>query len=294
MIVKNMTDDALFKQLAEDIPMVARKYLLMKGNKYRRAVLKTNKFPVYFNPTEIKSDNQNTWLVYPFANSRKEVKFLTCTYLCKLQTQKETYWYTLVWDKETGEPNGIINILTPHLILRFNERLKLNKYGIELIAEYVKHKPDNYIVNGDDNTFYLRIQDGIIAGCIEGKKWIHKTFIALSDSTVGKQQKMYELLLHKILSEMTIDPEKYLQEGIDKANLYTQLFETYGEEMLQYIKGIKRWNKEMELEEKEDLTPYLNIIQMKKANLAKTLPIGPHLSVEKEDLPFIKDFTEKG
>lgn len=293
MIVQNMTDEALLKQLAEDTRIVAEKYIRAKGNKYRRAVLKTNKFPVYFNPTEVKSHNQNTWLLYPFATSRKDADLLNCMYLCKLQTKKETHWYTLGWNKETNQPSGIIAILTHHLILRFNERLKLNKYGTDLLAEYVKHKPENYILNEDGKSFSLRIRDGIILGRIEGKRWIHKTFVALADSTVGNQKKMYELLLYKILNEMASNNENFLKEELDKEKLYTELFVKHGEEMDQYIKGVKRWNKERELIDKQEQVFYQNIIKIEEKGLVNKLPFGLLLNRRRKDNPFIKDFTEE-
>lgn len=295
MIFRDMTDEQLLKNLQEDILMVARKFALSKGSAYRRAVLKCNKFPLYFPPVEIKSRAQNRWMIYPYAESRKDANRPLGRYLCRQTAWRTEFWYALIWDDERNKFHDMIIVLTHHLIQRFKERMKLDKWGVDLLTEFIHHKPDNYIKNDKDNTFSMRIKGGIVLGVIDGKKWIHKTFIPFDDSSDYKQELMYKLLEDKMCEKMDEYRHKLLNEEMSVEDFYVNLIQMYGEEILKYKKV--REKKREERPEKSDKNSYTpeslsQLIPIIKAMEEDTkdgyIPIGMNLLVKNDDNLFIK------
>lgn len=236
MILRDMSDDELLKALEEDILMVANKFYLSKGNAYRRQVLKSKKFPIYFKPVEIRSRSKNIWIVYPFALSKKDAdgKGVSARYFCRQAAWKTDFWYSLVWNQETNKPEDKVMVLTHHLIMRFKERMKLDKSGLDLFSEFIYNNPENYVVNETNNTFSMRIKGGVVMGEIVGKQWIHKTFISFENSSAYKQKLMYELLEDKMIYHIQEDREKLLNGELSMEEFCINMIHKYGNELIQY------------------------------------------------------------
>lgn len=297
MILRDMTDEALFKALEEDTYAVARKFILSKGNSYRRQVLKCTKFPLYFKPVEIRSRSQNIWIVYPFALSKKDAEGgVSARYFCRQAAWKTDFWYSLIWDNVTQKPQDRIMVLTHHLIMRFKERMQLDKSGVDLLTEFVYSNPDNYAVNEKNNTFSMRIKGGVVVGEIVGKQWIHKTFVPFHDSSAYKQKLMYELLVDKMGYHIQEDREKLLNGEMSIEDFCINMIKKYGDELIQYKDIAAKKNKEKDRQcpySQEQMLAVRQALYRDEQENNGYLTIGPNLMVKEDENIFLRNKFKK-
>lgn len=133
MIVYTMTNTEIQREVERDLPeMVA--FVDSRDTKFRRAVIKANRFPLYFAPTFKTSKAGNKWMILFEARSKKDMNDSRVTFVCYFNTP--TGYYAVMPTSTSGEFHHIF--YQPHFFSRFGQRFGLNKHGINLIAEYFK------------------------------------------------------------------------------------------------------------------------------------------------------------
>ena len=189
MITKSMSDEELFRALSTEMDELGRNLTKHKSQAYRKIVLRQRLFPLYFKPFEVKSKGKNTWLVIPVAHSRKDADNSQFILFCKLDSPEGVYWFSMGGDYFTREADATISVLAPHMLRRLNERLNLHILKSEdLLVEFIKREPKNYISPPETKQFFHLVDGGIVLGEVVGRRWIHKTFI--DDESFSKVNKM--------------------------------------------------------------------------------------------------------
>lgn len=130
MITERMTAPEVQREMLADLENVLN-YGESKLAKFRRMVIKANKFPV-FAYYMFTSKRKNKWMVLLKANNKKEIgPFTKSTAISYYNSNHGCYAAAL---------NDIsINIYTPHFFSRYAERKKMNLHGVDLMLHYFRN-----------------------------------------------------------------------------------------------------------------------------------------------------------
>lgn len=133
MIVHTMTEAELFQEVKTDM-VNAFKYSDAKDQKFRRMVIKSNRFPVYAHSI-YTSPRKNIWLILFEARTKKEIgedcriTFVTCY-------NSPHGYYSVMVSFVNNKPHLIM--YPPHFFSRYAERCGINLSGIDLMIRYFK------------------------------------------------------------------------------------------------------------------------------------------------------------
>lgn len=133
MIVYTMTEEELFIEVVTDMGN-AFKYSDAKDQKFRRMVIKSNRFPVYAHSI-YTSPRKNIWLILFEARTKKEIgedcriTFVTC--------YNSPHGYYAVMVSFTNNRQHLI-LYPPHFFSRYAERCNINLSGIDLMLRFFK------------------------------------------------------------------------------------------------------------------------------------------------------------
>lgn len=172
-----MDMNEITEELRKDCVFVS-KFLDAKKNKYRRAVLKAQKFPITFKPIYYHSPLKNEWIIIKEAVSKKTADddYMLITLICLLHENMGYFAFLLTF--QNGKP--WIKVYTPHFFSRYAERCEINLHGKELIARYFqKNASSTFEVTERENCVELAesTKEGVSLGVeIEGGAFL-KTFI---------------------------------------------------------------------------------------------------------------------
>lgn len=190
MIVATMTEAELKAEVMQDMHNVLA-FSNFIDKKFRRAVLKRTRFPVYETISH-SSRRENNWLLFYEARTRKEVNdnvrmTLVCTYNTK-------HGLHAIMFTNTNKQAHLI-MYPPHFFSRYAERMKIELTGIELMKAFFKHN-NSYVYEVKRkqlsettyiNECYGTGNDGVSLGFLttEGNMFF-KTFITY-DMLKGEQ-----------------------------------------------------------------------------------------------------------
>lgn len=213
-----MTPYALRMEMQNDIfenivPYLNRNY----DSKIRRAIIKSTRFPMIFNPIHYFSrKTNNDWFIFYYAVDKKLAEDAACIAVTQVQTDEGTYVYEYV---VAGDHN--IHIFPPHFFSRYRSRfLKDDSLGKqELINQFIKNSYIGimHITPTGQEKCALSFQDGYAIGDIISRKehiYILKTFIS-KDMLKEDQQfaKLYDQLQEQNLLNYIVkldNPGKFL------------------------------------------------------------------------------------
>lgn len=213
-----MTPYALRMEMQNDIfenivPYLNRNY----DSKIRRAIIKSTRFPMIFNPIHYFSrKTNNDWFIFYYAVDKKLAEDAACIAVTQVQTDEGTYVYEYV---VAGDHN--IHIFPPHFFSRYRSRfLKDDTMGKqELINQFIKNSYIGimHITPTGQEKCALSFQDGYAIGDIISRKehiYILKTFIS-KDLLKEDQQfaRLYDQLQEQNLLNYIVrldNPGKFL------------------------------------------------------------------------------------
>lgn len=213
-----MTPYALRMEMQNDIfenivPYLNRNY----DSKIRRAIIKSTRFPMIFNPIHYFSrKTNNDWFIFYYAVDKKLAEDAACIAVTQVQTDEGTYVYEYV---VAGDHN--IHIFPPHFFSRYRSRfLKDDSLGKqELINQFIKNSYIGimHITPTGQEKCALSFQDGYAIGDIISRKehiYMLKTFIS-KDMLKEDQQfaKLYDQLQEQNLLNYIVrldNPGKFL------------------------------------------------------------------------------------
>ena len=176
MIVHTMTEKELFEEVIQDVAN-AVKFSDTKDQKFRRMVIKSNRFPVRAHCFYV-SPRKNKWIIFLEAKTKKEIGEE-----CRINFV--TYYdsphgvYALMLTSTSGKQHLIL--YPPHFFTRYMERMNLDLPRLQLIQQffavnnaYSYYRPNRSEVCGST-------EDGIALGLmsIHGNV-VFKTFISYS------------------------------------------------------------------------------------------------------------------
>lgn len=190
MIVYTMTESEVVQEVTSDM-VNAFKYSDAKDQKFRRMVIKSNRFPVYAHSI-YTSPRKNIWLILFEARTKKEIgedcriTFVTC--------YNSPHGYYAVMVSFTNNRQHLI-MYPPHFFSRYAERCGINLSGIDLMIRYFKMNA-SYVYALKDVSLsnslirtevYGSSKEGVAMGfrSVEGNI-LFKTFITY-DMTKGEQ-----------------------------------------------------------------------------------------------------------
>lgn len=213
-----MTPYALRMEMQNDIfenivPYLNRNY----DSKIRRAIIKSTRFPMIFNPIHYFSrKTNNDWFIFYYAVDKKLAEDAACIAVTQVQTDEGTYVYEYV---VAGDHN--IHVFPPHFFSRYRSRFlkddTMSKQ--ELINQFIKNSYIGimHITPTGQEKCALSFQDGYAIGDIISRKehiYILKTFIS-KDMLKEDQQfaKLYDQLQEQNLLNYIVrldNPGKFL------------------------------------------------------------------------------------
>lgn len=134
MIVATMTEKELFREISSDL-LNASKYSQYQDNKFRRLVLKSNKYPVYWD-LKYRSPKSNNWLIFFEGRSKKEVgDYGRVVFINYFDSPHGVYAVMPAFTN--NRPHLVIYL--PHFFSRYANRANVNKSGVELITNYFRY-----------------------------------------------------------------------------------------------------------------------------------------------------------
>lgn len=218
MITRTMSPSALRREMEKDlseniIPYLRRNY----DNKVRRAIIKSTRLPMIFNPIHYFSKTANNdWYIFYYAMNKRCAQDPTCLAVSEVQTEEGTYVYEYV---VAGDHK--IYIFPPHFFSRYRSRF-LKDENIsrrEMVDRYIKSSYSGIAIalGMGHEKCAISFQDGYAIGDIISREegiYIFKTFI--SKELLRKDQRfatVYDQALEQKLLEQIInleDPHDYL------------------------------------------------------------------------------------
>lgn len=213
-----MTPYALRMEMQNDIfenivPYLNRNY----DSKIRRAIIKSTRFPMIFNPIHYFSrKTNNDWFIFYYAVDKKLAEDAACIAVTQVQTDEGTYVYEYV---VAGEHN--IHVFPPHFFSRYRSRFlkddTMSKQ--ELINQFIKNSYIGimHISSSLQEKCAMSFQDGYAIGDIISRReriYMLKTFIS-KDMLKEDQQfaKLYDQLQEQNLLNYIVkldNPGKFL------------------------------------------------------------------------------------
>ena len=196
MIVTSMTDEELLAEVSKDYSSCVNR-VKKDFNIYRRAIIKSSKFPIYFKPIEYTSPRNNRFLLFIEAKSKKDSTgpFMTfVTYFLK----PEGIYAIMIYPNSNNSKS--ITIYPPHFFERYKERyLEKDIDTLEAIKEFFKYNSAN-IIQFTEGTYYRgSCNHGFVFGEKLGENInILKTFIT-KDMLKGDQNSLNTILNHELV-----------------------------------------------------------------------------------------------
>lgn len=136
MILTTMTDAEIRSEIEKDFPEIG-KFSIYKDKDYRRAVIKSTRFPFTMLFTK-KTKNNNKWMLIYEARTKKDRKDSRIHFIVINNSDKG------LWCVMPTFANDQLHIIIyqPHFFSRYRERFKINFTGERLIYEYFSRNYD--------------------------------------------------------------------------------------------------------------------------------------------------------
>jgi hypothetical protein len=177
-----LTHTMTYKQMQEEFFYDMHNLLLphlikVYDKRAKRAIIKTTKFPVIFNPVYFTSKRLNRWIIMYYAIDKKLAHDACCVILLTVNTPEGIY----VYRKDMGPDNMLITVYPPHFFSRYRSRqLKDDSLTTEeVIVKFFKNNFDGMIARRE-NIAESAIREGYALGevlSLECNLVMMKTFI---------------------------------------------------------------------------------------------------------------------
>ena len=205
MIVDSMTHEEVYAELAKEREAVTTWWRHQLEDNRRRA-LKCTKFPFRI-WKEYTSARKNRYVFFSRVFDKRMRSILTGAAVIRHTSDGLTVYTTWLGGQKLISPM----VLTPHMWKRYAERVKVDKYGIDLIKHYFLNNPhgkdsDNQKVvgrsvrwNGEEHLSCC-VPQGVLLGQESDKYYLVRTFITY-DMTTGMQQQEFEDKRSQIITD---------------------------------------------------------------------------------------------
>lgn len=185
MLVPTMQEEELVIALRRDLPEVLN-FSDKKDTKFRRLVIKSNRFPVYAS-CEYTSKSKNKWILFLEARNKKEYGDNSrLAWVCLAQTAIGYYVYM----PHFVNKQILVNIYPPHFFSRFKLRMDLEETGVELVKRFFTYNY-SYVYEDIQGRVAGSTKDGVVLGQrTVNNNFLFKTFITY-DMLKGEQLEKY-------------------------------------------------------------------------------------------------------
>lgn len=194
MIVHTMTEKEIEKEVLNDM-FNAFRWEDKNHNKFRRLVLKSSRFPIYFYHV-YDSPKKNRWLILMEARNRKEIGDNSrVTYVTTYNSPHGVYAIMVSFVNK----NSQLVFFPPHFFKRFRERTGRKDTGMKLLINYFRHNSgfvyDTVITSVGNDNYITEIagstRDGVALGILSiHNNVLFKTFVTY-DMLQGEQIEKY-------------------------------------------------------------------------------------------------------
>lgn len=185
MLVHSMDECSVLNEIKSDILNVIR-FSDFKDKAFRKAVLKSNSFPLYMD-VEYHSPMKNRWLILYKALNKSNIGDLSLTtFVVTYETSIGRYAILLSFI----DSKPVFIFFAPHFFSRYAERMKVNKSGMELMKHYFRRNY-GYVYAECKNGVCGTTTEGVAFGFqTENRNFLFKTFVS-SDMLKGEQVEEY-------------------------------------------------------------------------------------------------------
>lgn len=197
MILPTFTEKEMMSEYLSDLPEVLN-FSNRLDKKWRRAVIKSSRFPIFSNPNFYTSHRNNRWIVLLEARSKKEFGDLSrITFVCLINDRRG--YYAIMHSFVGGQPLYIF--YAPHFFSRFRDRVGCGVNGVELVAEFFRLN-SSYVFDFQIDTEGAThvsgsTAEGVAMGLLtENKNILFKTIVTydmLKDEQIEKYLKNEEI-----------------------------------------------------------------------------------------------------
>lgn len=185
MITLSMTPYQIKKEMSIDIknniiPYLNRNY----DNKIRRAILKSSRLPMIFDPIHYYSkETKNDWYIFYYAITKKKAEDAACLAVSLVESEKGIYAYEFVVCDFNDYP---VYIFPPHFFSRYRARFVQDEEidRKELVLQFIKRSYNAFLYIPPGMSTYkcgMSFQDGYGLGDVlsrEFKIYMIKTFVS--------------------------------------------------------------------------------------------------------------------
>lgn len=196
MIIDTMTDVEIYQEVRSEYDNIIS-YMDKITPKYRRPIIKSTKFPMYFTPVEYKSPKGNKYILFFEARTKKDYDGrLLFTIICVYN--KNGGLNVMMFDKPSQRN---IMIYSPHLFSRYRTRFLKEETlsSLDVIKRFFKINPTAMVNLTEGDEFAGTCNEGALFGKFidEGKITIFKTFVSFD--MLFNSQNEYKEDLHESL-----------------------------------------------------------------------------------------------
>ena len=172
-----MTDIEIYQEGRSEYETIIG-YINRIAPKYRRPIIKSSKFPMYFNPVEYKSPKGNKYILFFEARTKKDYDGrLLFTIICVYN--KNEGLNVMMYNKP---PQSNIMIYSPHLFSRYRTRFIKDDSlsSIDVIKRFFQINPTSRGMQIKDDEIACTCNEGVLFGKLieAGKIIIFKTFVS--------------------------------------------------------------------------------------------------------------------
>lgn len=182
MILPTFSEQEMTNEYLADVREVLAFSDKLNG-KWRRAVIKANRFPLYSLPHFYTSRRKNRWVVLLEARGKKEHGELArITFVCVVNDKRG--YYAIMQTFVGGAP--VYLFYAPHFFARFRDRAGCAASGHELIAEFFRLNA-SYVFDVQPDGVSGSTAEGVAMGTLTEKgNVLFKTFVTY-DMLKGEQ-----------------------------------------------------------------------------------------------------------
>jgi len=195
MITETMTDIEIYQEVRKEYDKILD-YVMRISSKYRRYIIKSTKFPMYFKPVEYTSSRGNSYIIFFEARTKKDSENILFTII---SVYNKNGLNAIMY---CASPQNNIIIYSPHLFSRYRTRfLKDDSLSsTDVINRFFKINPTLNGMEVKDNEIAYTCNEGVLLGKFvdDGKITILKTFVSF-DMLFETQKELKEDLLESLL-----------------------------------------------------------------------------------------------
>lgn len=195
MIVPAMSVTEIQKELSKEYDYCLAR-IQRDMNQYRRAIIKSSKFPMCFKPVECVTPSRNHFIMFLEAKSKRNANDLYITFV-GYYLRPEGIYAAMLLPSYGGEKKIII--YPPHFFERYKQRyLNEDVCTLDAIKTYFRINPTNMLEFVDAKKFRGSCNQGFVFGeMLTSNIFIIKTFVS-KEMLKGEQVDLNDRLLNQL------------------------------------------------------------------------------------------------